>query len=74
MPGHMHQNLDPGKIFEQWDMTQWMDFIGPNTTAPDAPGVLGGQLHLWNDTPTAATEEHEAERVEMPLRAMIQQM
>lgn len=69
-----YQNLDPRKIFEQWDMTQWMDFIGPNSTAPNAPGVLGGQLHLWNDTPTAATEEQEAERVEMPLRAMIQQM
>lgn len=69
-----YNNADPRVIFQQWDMTRWMDWIGPNTTAPNAPGVLGGQLHVWNDTPTVATEEQEAERVEMPLRAMIQQM
>jgi hexosaminidase len=67
-------NLDPRKITESWAMTQWHDWIGPNTTAPRAPGVLGGQLHLWNDTPTAATEEQEAGRLQMPLRAMSQKL
>jgi hexosaminidase len=67
-------NLDPRKITDSWAMTQWHDWIGPNTTAPRAPGVLGGQLHLWNDTPTAATEEQEAGRLQMPLRAMSQKL
>jgi hexosaminidase len=76
VPGNAasYDNTDPREIFEQWDMTKWMDWIGPNTTAAGAPGVLGGQLHIWNDTPTAATEDQEAERIEMPLRAMIQQL
>ncbi len=67
-------NLDPRKVYEQWDMTKWHDFIGPNTTAPQAPGVLGGQIHIWNDSPLAATEEQEAGRLAMPLRAMIEQL
>ena len=67
-------NLDPRKITESWAMTQWHDWIGPNTTAARDPGVLGGQLHLWNDTPTAATEEQEAGRLQMPLRAMSQKL
>lgn len=67
-------NLDPRKITEAWDMTRYHDWIGPNTTAPRASGVLGGQLHLWNDTPTAATEEQEAGRLQMPLRALSQKL
>ncbi len=69
-----YNNLDPREIFDQWDMTQYHPWIGENTTAPGADGVLGGQLHLWNDTPTAATEKQEAGRLQMPLRAMIQQL
>ena len=63
-------NLDPRKVYDGWDMTQWHDWIGPNTTAAHHPGILGGQIHLWNDSPNAATEEQEAGRLAMPLRAM----
>jgi hypothetical protein len=69
-----YNNLDPREIFEDWDMTQWMDWIGPNTTEPYADGVLGGQIHVWNDSPTAATEDQESWRLQMPLRAHIQQL
>ncbi|MFI0373009.1 family 20 glycosylhydrolase [Actinomadura sp. 1N219] len=67
-------NLDPRKIFDTWDMTRYHDWIGPNTTQPHAKGVLGGQLHVWNDSPSAATEEQEAGRLDMPLRAMSQKL
>jgi hexosaminidase len=67
-------NLDPRKIAERWDMSQWHDWIGPNTTDPHADGILGGQLHVWNDDPKAATEEQVSGRAQMPLRSMTQHL
>ncbi|MFI0404924.1 family 20 glycosylhydrolase [Actinomadura sp. 3N508] len=67
-------NVDPRKLYDSWNMTDYHDWIGPNTTQPHAKGVLGGQLHVWNDSPSAATEEQEAGRLDMPLRAMSQEL
>lgn len=67
-------NLDPRKVAEQWDMTQWHDWIGPNTTAADHEGILGGQIHVWNDRPSAATEDQIGGRLAMPLRAMTEHL
>lgn len=67
-------NIDARKLYDGWDMTRWHGWIGENTTAPRAEGVLGGQLHIWNDQPNAATEEQQTGRVEMPLRAHIQKL
>ncbi|WP_147919200.1 family 20 glycosylhydrolase [Ruania zhangjianzhongii] len=67
-------NLDPRKITEDWDMGQWHDAVAPNTTDPHAEGILGGQIHLWNDSPGTATEEQISGRLHMPLRAMAQQL
>lgn len=71
-----YNNTDPRKILEQWDMNHWQSWTDAdaNITAPGQPGVVGGQLHLWNDTPTAATEDQEADSIAMPLRATIQQL
>ena len=67
-------NTDPRKIFDSWDMTQYHGALGPNKTQAGAAGVLGGQLHLWNDDPTASTEQEDSGRLNMPLRAMSQQL
>jgi len=67
-------NLDPREITEDWDMSTWHDATAPNTTDPHAEGILGGQIHLWNDSPGTATEEQVSGRLHMPLRAMAQQL
>lgn len=67
-------NLDPRKITEAWDMSIWHDATAPNTTDPHAEGILGGQIHLWNDSPGTATEEQISGKLHMPLHAMAQQL
>lgn len=67
-------NLDPRKITDNWDLSAWHDATAPNTTDPHADGILGGQIHLWNDAPGTATEEQVSGRLHMPLRAMAQQL
>ncbi|MFC7497006.1 MULTISPECIES: family 20 glycosylhydrolase [unclassified Nocardioides] len=69
-----YNNLDPRVIYDQWDMSQWPDALGPNLTDPHAPGILGGQLHVWNDLPGAMTEDQQAGRLAMPLRAMTEHL
>jgi hexosaminidase len=69
-----YNNVDPRVIYDVWDMSQWHGALGPNLTDPHDPGILGGQLHLWNDRPTAMTEDQEAGRLSMPLRAMAEQL
>jgi hexosaminidase len=69
-----YNNLDPRVIYEAWDMSQWHDALGPNLTDPHAPGILGGQLHIWNDLPAAMTEDQESGRIAMPLRAVAEQL
>jgi hexosaminidase len=69
-----YNNVDPRVIYDQWDMSQWPDALGPNLTDPHAPGILGGQLHVWNDLPGAMTEDQQAGRLAMPLRAMAEHL
>lgn len=67
-------NLDPRKITEDWEMSQWHDATAANTTDAHAEGILGGQIHLWNDSPGTATGEQISGQLHMPLRAMSQQL
>jgi hexosaminidase len=70
---------DMRSAYESWSVDR---FIGPfawnddlafeHEVAPDEPANLGAKLNLWNDDPSAATEEELARAIFPRLRVIAQ--
>ncbi|TDD31866.1 hypothetical protein E1287_24895 [Actinomadura sp. KC06] len=71
-PRHAAQLADDARTFAE-DLEALSGRKVVVRVTPPRPGN-GGQLHVWNDSPSAATEEQEAGRLDMPLRAMSQKL